>query len=1001
MVEFLKNIARVYIENEKEHLLDYCFIFPNKRAGVFFGKYLAEVMGQSVVLPQITTINDFVFSLNDKIEASRYEQLFLLYDIYRNLYLKQNSSDDNIHEFDKFQFWGDMLINDFNDADKYMIDTTQLFINVKRFKEINSNYLTEEQINVINKYWGENLTYDDSARFWRHISDDEKSDGISNKFVKIWSKMGEMYDSFNNQLSSQGLTYSGRAYRDAANKLRNINPNELEYHRYIFIGFNVLSTSEIKIFERLKAINCADFYWDYNSPGYIGCFNKASRFLANYIEEFTSKYDTNEPEIKSFPNITIISIPSNIGQVKEAGTVLNHLISTKEISDVNNAIDTAIVLPDESLFIPLINSYPKEFKGNVNITMGYPMRFTPIAAFMKIIVSLHLRARKIRNEFYYFYEDLQNLLAHPLFKSISGQDGNKIDRYIREAKMFNVPCKYLIEQFPDLSTIFKPVAKTTSINDVFDYAIALVDFIRSKVAKISNKNIDKAFVDRYYHSLHNLRDLVKKYGVLMQEHTFFHLIERAIASDTVTFIGEPLHGLQIMGVLETRVLDFKNIIMTSMNERIFPRKHYKGSFIPDALRRSYGMSTIEFQESIYAYYFYRLISRANNVFLLYDYRGKSSRSGDMSRYLFQLKYLFPQENIKFNVSNYGMTLNANQRISITKTNAIMEKINSYRNLESKKYLSASSLKTLVHCPLQFYLQYIEDINIPDEINEHMDSATLGNVVHEVMEKLYIPYIGKEITLDILSKLQSDNINIDRLITVALNRNFNHLHKKLQNADAQTIEQALLTPLSGEAALLFDIIKDIVKLVITRDTDFVPFVFEGAEFVKLGQYKVNDNLSVNFKVKIDRIDKPKNSHYRIVDYKTGSDEISINNLEELFDNSLGKNNAAILQLLIYSVVLNAIDNTGKYTGQSIQPFIYKLRTIYQQKFTPITINKIELIDYKDFLDSAEDSVGFIDLFHRTLQNLFDPTVPFEQTNNDHNCKYCKFKMICGKENDDEN
>lgn len=1007
MEEFLKGVARVYVQNEKENLLDYCFVFPNKRSGVFFGKHVAEIAGHSVLLPEITTINEFVLELNDKTEASRYEQLFLLYNIYKDIFKAQKKDDNSEpYEFDKFQFWGDMLINDFNDVDRYLVNASELFQNVKNVKEINSNYLTQEQIEVINKYFGENIQYDESQRFWTHLSTADTQTGVRDKFVKIWSKMYEIYDKYNQCLSQNGLTYSGKAYRDASERLKHISAKELRYKRYVFVGFNVLSTSEIKIFERLKSMGCADFYWDYNSPGYIGTYNKASRFLARYVDEFKSLYDTCEGKIVAFPNITIIGVASNIGQVKEVGNILSHLSENGMIANNDNACDTAVVLPDENLFVPLINSYPEKFGNNVNITMGYPMRYTSIASLMNVIISMHLRARKVKGEFTYFYEDIKNLLSQPLFVSVAGDDCEKLQRYINEGRrIFNVPCDYLLSEYPGLMPIFRPVKDITQVDDVFDYAVSLVDFLSEKIKNVETKTIDRCFIERYRHTLYSLRELVKRYGILMQEHTFFHLIERAISSDTINFKGEPLHGLQVMGVLETRALDFRNVIMTSMNERIFPRKHYKGSFIPDALRRSYGMSTIEFQESIYAYYFYRLISRAENVFLLYDTRGKSGRSADMSRYLYQLKYLFPQKNIKFHTSDYKISLEHDWTIKIDKTDDIMRKINRYKNPESGKYLSASSIKTLVHCPLQFYLQYVEEFNVPDEIVDYIDKATLGTIVHEVMEKLYKPYCGKRLLRSQLTSMRENEVTLSRLITRAVNRNFNKLDKCI---DKVKIDDILLTPLTGQEALLSDIIMYLVKKIILEDEKSAPFTVYETEYKKNGRYRVNDDLEINVKVIIDRIDSmtvngiPETC--RIVDYKTGTDEISTDSIEQLFDNECPKNNAAILQLLTYCVFLNAIDSDEKYKGKPIQPIIYLLKNIYVKEIQPIVISKQPVYDYRDFIndysvkEKNEEKVysGFIENFHKVLENLFDSSIPFEQTKSEKNCTFCKFKMICGKD-----
>ncbi|MBR5898313.1 MAG: PD-(D/E)XK nuclease family protein [Muribaculaceae bacterium] len=1006
MDAFLYGVAKVYAEKEHENLLDYCFVFPNKRSGVFFGKYLTEALGNSILLPEITTINEFVFSLSDKVEATRYEQLFMLYNIYRSVFLqKDDSQEPDAYEFDKFQFWGDMLINDFNDADKYLVNTNQLFVNVERYKEISSDYLTPEQKEVIAKYWGETIPDNDDDKFWRHFTPEGMSeDGVRKKFVKIWAKMNDIYEEFNRQLEKKGLTYSGHAYRVAADKLKNLDINSLKYKRYIFIGFNVLSTSEISIFSRLKALSCADFYWDYNFPGNDVQFNKASRFLAKYVEEFKPIYEIEESRVDRFPNIDIIGVPSNVGQVKEVGKILDYLHKSGKIENVENAIDTAVVLPDENLFVPLINSYPADFGANVNITMGYPMRFTPIAGFMKIIVSLHLRARKVKDEYTYFYEDVQNLLSHPLFKAVAGEDAEKIQKYLSDTRLFNVPASYLIQKFAKLDKVFCPVSEIKEGKEVFEYAVGLVEFLLNKVKEMPSKKLDKDFLMRYNHTLRNLRRLVEDYGIVMQENTFFHLIERAMSSDTVTFKGEPLHGLQVMGVLETRALDFKNVILTSMNERIFPRKHYKGSFIPDAMRRSYGMSTIEFQESIYAYYFYRLISRAENVFLLYDCRGKGSGSGDMSRYLYQMKYLYPQENIKFHMSQYAMTLDGEKKIEIKKDEKIMERLARFRPSykgEHSKCLSASIIKTLVNCPLQFYLQYVAEVNAPDEINEHIDSATLGSVVHEVMENVYESG-PKFVTADVLQGYIDSDTQLDRFITRAFNHYFHRFDLKYKGESDEVISAKLDTPLTGEALLVADVVKLMVKTLLEKEKEFVPFEFVAGEHKHLGVYKFGDGQEVNVVYIIDRIDR-KDNVLRIVDYKTGSDEMSVVSVEALFDESNTKNTGAILQLMIYCMLFEYFegDKMLKDSDTEIQPMIYKLRTINTKGIENIKINSKDVLNYRDYLGDKDGEIGFKSLFHKLLTDLFDPNVPFKQTENEAKCTYCKFKVICGREEKEEN
>ena len=395
MESFLSKVAEVYIQHESKNLVDYCFVFPNKRSGAFFRKYLSEALKRPILLPEIITISDIISEFSVGIEASRYEQLFILYNVYKSI-------SDEVVEFDRFQFWGDMILNDFNDVDRYLVDPKQLFINVQRLKEINSNYLTEEQIKIINKYWGENRSFDSIEKFWKHLDNEEDNGVPRDRFLKLWEILYDIYLKFNDELTKRGLTYSGRSYKDASDRIAKCSATDLTYNRYIFVGFNVLSSSEIKIFERLQEIECADFYWDYNSLVCNCEYNKATRFLRKYVKSFPYNYNIDNEFIETLPQISIIGVPSNIGQVKETGRLLSELSANKTIPDIENALNTAIILPDENLFIPLIHSLPDKFKS-VNITMGYPMRFTPVSALMKAIVSMQLRLRKLKGESVFYY----------------------------------------------------------------------------------------------------------------------------------------------------------------------------------------------------------------------------------------------------------------------------------------------------------------------------------------------------------------------------------------------------------------------------------------------------------------------------------------------------------------------------------------------------------------------------------------------------------------------
>lgn len=967
MEPFLKQIARVYAENEAESLIDYCFVFPNKRSAVFFRKFMDEALPSPHIQPEIITISRFVSDLSPLSEASRYEQLFTLYTEYKKL-----SAD--ISDFDQFLFWGEMLINDFNDVDRYLVNAEALFVNVKRLKEINSNYLTPEQLEIIHRYWGDERPAEYVDQFWAHIHPDQSTHPTQEKFLKLWEVLLPLFNGFKHELELKGLSTQGMFYRNAVERLSTANDTPLHYKRYIFVGFNVLSTSELKIFAHLRDRRIADFYWDCNSPAFTNGQNKATRFIIRNSKEFPSLYNLPEAKISEFPQITIVGVPSNVGQVKYAGKELSELLKSKAIDNADNAIDTAIVLPDENLFIPMIHSVPEKITS-INVTMGFPMRFTPIAAMMRNIIAMQLRARTHHNVTTFFYEDVRNLLTNPFLRTISANDCDAILSDISEHRLFNVPSSYLKEKFPVFSPIFKSVKDAANMDDVFEFVEDLIKFLS---AHRSDDNLQKKFLAGYRDALSTLKDTCRRFSVTMRESTFFHLLQRAINSETVNFVGEPLKGLQIMGVLETRALDFKNVIMLSMNERVFPKKHYTGSFIPEALRVGYGMSTVDFQESIFAYYFYRLISRAQNVTLIYDARTVGGvRSGEMSRYLSQLLYLFGPKSINHKLAVFSHQTFNEKVVEIEKTPEIMEKLHKFTIPGSGKHLSASSLNTYINCPLQFYLEMVEEFKTENELTDYMDSSTYGSIVHEVAQNFYMHLKGDasevKITAEILDHYtKPNNTLIDRLITYAINKIFNRLGDECP------------TPLVGEALVLGRVIKESIRKMLETEKEFTPFYFIDAEHRMQSSVKINDKLRVNFTQIIDRIDRTEYT-LRIIDYKTGKDSISAPSVESTFDPMNENRQKAFVQLMTYCYLYGLEIGTER----PIQPLLYQMGKLAANGIKPYRVDGKEVLDYHDRLD------GFLTLFKQTIENIFNPAIPFTQAQGTHQCRYCNFKQICGK------
>lgn len=965
---FLRLVARAFVENCAAQLHDYCFIFPNRRSGTFFANELANATGgQPIIFPEITSISQFVADFSHGVEISRIEALLLLYQEYRAI---TGNPDES---FDKFSCWGDTILNDFNDADKYLVDPRNLFQNIKDLKEIQSNYLNEEQLEAIKEYFGETPAhkYANTDTLW-------KSNDGTQKFTSLWDTLYDLYIRFNASIEKLGVTYSGKMYKDAVAAIRNMAVEDFRHSKYVFVGFNVLSTSEYYIFKLLGQKGIADYYWDYNSPTFDNPQNKATRFVGRNIKLFKPKLDLHEEKITSFPDIRAIGIPSNIGQAKYTNVILEEL-SKKNSLDTGNAINTAVVLPEEFLLIPLLDSIDTTI-SNVNITMGYPLRYTDIASLVSNIAKMHKNARKEEGEFCYFHENIREVLAHPLLKLIAADDTATLISHITQYNLFYIKASLINNLAPSLNYIFDPVVHTNNTAALFEYLKRIISFVENDV--IGNKlvpdnSIEMGFISAYIDQLNILASVILKYEIPMNDDTFFYLVNRIISTASIAFEGEPLEGLQIMGILETRCLDFENVIILSMNERIFPRKHYSRSFIPHILRKANGMATVEFQECMYAYYFYRLLSRAKNVTLLFDSRTQSISSGEPSRFVYQLQKLFPQSHTSIRHISFNIYAPKATRIEIHKNSRIMQALDMFRTDGSGRYLSASAINHYINCPLAFYFEKIEKLNVPDEMMEFMDYSTLGTIVHEVMQKIYGLHgrrtrDGIHVTPEIITKTLSDKEAVHALVHKSINKIY--LHE--ENCD---------TPLTGETAIIGTGITLLVGKLLAYEKSLPGFTILQTEKEELLHWQLDHDTHVNIKQYIDRVDRvewPDRQYLRIIDYKTGSDKTTASSVEKMF-NARSQNRAkAMLQLMLYCNVYSELHKPDL----PIRPIIYTIRNINESGFK---VNRKDVECYTEINDEYMQSLTSV------ISEIFNPDAPFTQTKNENNCIYCKFVDFCRK------
>lgn len=1007
MTPMLRLVARAHAENyTPDELARLCFVFPNKRSATFFLRYLDLEMAQPHIEPEVMTIADFAANLSPLAEAPRFLQLATLYDTYREII-----GEEMVPDFDRFLYWGETLLADFADVDRYLADPKRIFTNIEELKEINSTYLTETQREIIERYWGADAAglnssiYDEDTdhaqRFWTHVGGDD-TERTASKFIRLWQILLPLYQHFNAKLAAEGYATSSQIYRHAAEALTSNSVDNLALgaDRYVFVGFNMLSTAEIVIFTELMKEDRADFYWDVASPAFAIEGNRTGETALRGARLFPSRLDIGEEPFTSFPEIEIKGVASRVGQAKVAAGILDDWQRRGYIgaeADESTGTDTAVVLADENLLMPMLGCIPSALE-TVNVTMGFPMRQTPIASVMRGAIALQRRMRRVNGSPAFFYEDVVRIISQPAVRIIAPAEADALLAEITDKRRFTLDAADTAARFPSLAPLFRPIMRDEegSLDVAVEYFADLINLFAAYATE-ETRPVERAFLLAYRAALDELADAFRQRSIVMRETTMAALIERALASATVSFTGEPLAGVQIMGVLETRSLDFDNIIMMSMNETKFPARRSRPSFIPESLRRAFGLPGKDFAEHVYGYYFYRLLTRARRVALLYDARSVGNdRVPEISRYLSQILYLCPGAKVRNTSAVFSsLSVPPARTLTVEKTPEIMEKLLKYTIPNSGKNLSASSLNTYINCPMQFYLKNIEGLDFPSDTDgeDYVDWSTYGTIVHEVAEKLYKNLVKEkgtdEVTPADLRAIAENRPIISRMVTAAINRNYLKLCGKN--------DPDVLDSLRGETEVLGGIIVELISRMFKLESESLgTFRFIGGETKLDGQIEINPDLKVNIRQVIDRLDTAgPGGILRIVDYKTGKDERIFDSIASAFDPSNDKRPKVLFQLMFYCYCYSLM----KGYDEPIQPYVYLFKKLFTEKLDPPEMKdpnkkgaRLAIVDYHAYLPE------FKELLNSLVESIFDPDIPFEAAINDpayngHKCKFCSFGAIC--------
>lgn len=991
MEPILKIIAREYSQRFS-NLKDLCFLFPNKRCITFLKKYFLEYGITTEDFPHILTISELVSQVARRTEAGKIEQLFALYKSYEKI---SCDKDNSTADFETFRNWGETVLSDFNTIDLNMADPEEIFKNVKDYREITSNFLTDEQKEVMREYFGVE-DYSDSGEFWKNFYKNDSLSDLQQGFLSIWQILAPLHKDFLDRLEEKGLGTTGSIYRRAAEQIISKGKEALPYKKIIIVGFNALTESERRIFKELKDAEgypgfdtYSDFIWDAAGPLLNSKELTASRFV-NYnrkhfpCPEWLGKI-TSEQEKSAYPDIEIISAPSSSSQTKVVAEILKGYKNEDKKRIISDS-EVAVVLPDETLLSNLLYSIPDEIE-EINLTMGVSLRYSSVSSFMTLLRRAYVRLRETKEDKVFYTKDLKVLFTHPyVYMLFDSGCVESFLKYLSDNHKVSVKLKEMEEYLPGVEEILNYPSKNAEETEVFVFVKNILKRLIEKIGESPDKeeeNPDLSEIRIYLEYVESLEEVLRQYSVKMSALTLLQIIERLVASEKVGFEGEPLRGLQVMGTLETRSLDFRHLIILSMNEGVMPRKATSPTFIPESLRRAYGLPPARYAEEIFGYYFYRLISRAEKVTLIYDGRTTSGLRGGVSRYLLQLREYAPKDKIKEQSWQYLLQPHEYQDVSVNKTEEIRNLMEAYQNPgEGRKNLSASSLNSYRECEMRFFLQSLLNINSDPERSEYMDAITVGNILHEVMMDLYMPekYHRQLLSDPILMTRESleSILGAPELIKAKIKKNVS----KYYYGDPEGKKDIS----SGVNELISQQIEQLVRDIINYDVSLTPFRLYGCEISRNIQVKMSNGRNVNFRFAIDRLDEIEiegEPRLRIVDYKTGGRKRAAEDLQSMFEG--GYKSEQIFQLFTYAWLLGKIGVKG---WEDVVTEIYYVPDLINGEGGLPVVGKEKVTSFRPYIEE------FNERMEAMVESIFS-SPRFEMSKNPSDCRYCVYNTFCLK------
>lgn len=950
--KFLEEVANHLLEHHADHLGDCTVIFPNRRAGLFLKKYLSTRIERPVWSPTTVSLEDFLLRHSPIKKTDPLTLIFELFDVFKRHEPKSEG-------FESFYFWGEMLLRDFEEVDHYLIKPSQLFRYIKSDRQIAEDFyfLDEEHEEIIRKFWKE---------FFPTATKSQE------QFMETWKILLPVYEDFRKQIIGKEIGYTSLIYRELVEHVEE-RPIQLDGNPILFAGFNALTPAEEFLLKYFVQNHKAEVLWDVDSYYLDDEKQEAGDFLRQYKKD-TVLGRTFPAEISSgisVPRtIDVTGVSLEVGQAKLIGEQIATLVSSGEAKPE----EIVVVLPKDYMLFPVLNSIPPEV-DRLNVTMGYPLKETPLFGLLEACIDLQENIYLTPESWVSFYHrEVIDILSHPYLYEQAKKTHDEFIAHIKRNNQVRVLQQDLLEvESPFISEIFRQVKGEER----------LTDYLLSVVKSLSTHSAERFGLEREF--MYHFRQLLSRLDMILAEQseevdlrTFKSLFRKASRSVKIPFSGEPVEGLQIMGVLETRNLDFKHVFMLNMNEDIFPAAPRQGSFIPYRIRKAFDLPTFELQDSIYAYLFYRLLQRSEHLSFYYNGYADFGLSGEISRFVRQLEWESPH-TVNYQKLSNPIKVRENEPIAIEKTEDIINRLKMYTENGDKK-LSPSALNVYLECRLQFYFKYVLRLFEPDELNDELAPRDFGNVMHKTLELLY-----EDATKDKPNKIieSNDFFKLKNTVSGAIELAFRD-HFKLKKKQKFEVK--------GRNIVMASIIERYVRKVLEMDEAYAPFEIRSLENDQAGDYSLNlpvevddRHFSVSLKGIIDRVDK-KNGTVRVIDYKSGRDTTEMKNVESVLDRHNDKRNKAGFQTMYYAWLYAA-----KYGKEDmIVPGIFNIQELFVDDFDfrlKQTGRPVE--DARVYLPEFEER------FTNLLKEIYGMSQPFDQTDNTAKCVWCDFKGICGR------